>query len=184
MTLGFLLFILLVVLMLVAAAAAVLGRRVLLHRGATGDKSSVLPYQSRTYLLSKGEAAFYHVLVPLLQDHCTVTMKVRLSDILKCSREAWRSGFGNRIIQKHVDFVVVDSRTTKILGVIELDDRSHERPSRKDRDEFVDAALASAGIPVIHFRAASQYNRNEVADRMKVNFGELGGTPQKSRHHL
>lgn len=157
-----------VLIVLVAAFVVSVVLRSQLSRRASDHGPSSLPYKSRTYLLSKGEAAFYHVLLPLVGNQCTIAMKVRLSDIVKCSREAWRAGYGNRIVQKHVDFVLIDARNTRILGVIELDDRSHDRQSRRDRDDFVDAVLGSAGIPIAHVRAASHYDRNAVRERLSA----------------
>lgn len=42
--------------------------------------------------------------------------------------------------RKRVDFVITDLNT-KILAVIELDDFSHNKPSRQKRDEYVNHAL-------------------------------------------
>ena len=56
----------------------------------------------------------------------------------------------NKIKAKHTDFVFCDPDTLEILAGLELDDPSHERPERMERDEFVDNAYAAAGIPLIH----------------------------------
>jgi very-short-patch-repair endonuclease len=84
--------------------------------------------------------------------------KVRVSDILKCDNAAWKQGFGGRISQKHVDFVIVDGRTTEFLLVVELDDRTHRQRERRDRDDFLDRAFAAAGIEVLHVQAAAGYD--------------------------
>lgn len=77
--------------------------------------------------------------------------KVRLADIIKPrSGDKYLSHFG-KIKSKHVDFVVCDQRMN-VLAVIELDDKSHDRPDRIERDQFVDSILEANGIKVIHTR--------------------------------
>ena len=68
------------------------------------------------------------------------------------------AGFGGRISQKHVDFVLVDVRSTEIVLVVELDDKTHRRRDRSERDEFLDRAFAAAGVDVLHVPAAANYD--------------------------
>ncbi len=49
-----------------------------------------------------------------------------------------------------------------IAAALELDDSSHGRSDRQDRDAFIDKAMASAGIPLIHFAAKRSYGVGEV----------------------
>lgn len=135
-----------------------------LKRGeGTTAQDERLPYRSRRYLLSKTEAAFFHSLRRVVQDQYVLSMKVRLADVLKCSSEGWREGYGNKIVQKHLDFVLCDPRTVEIVAAIELDDASHQRHDRIDRDSFLDSAMKSAGIPLIRIKAAMQYNIDDLA---------------------
>jgi hypothetical protein len=117
-----------------------------------------LPYFSKRYLLSKGEAAFYHALRAALPPGLSVAPKVRVSDVIGCDGAAWKQGFGGRISQKHVDFVLIDERSTEIVLIVELDDKTHRRRDRNDRDEFLDRAFAAANIPVLHVPAAANYD--------------------------
>lgn len=41
--------------------------------------------------------------------------------------------------------------------VVELDDRSHEKKDRQERDELVVGALKAAGLPILHVAAAKGY---------------------------
>jgi len=50
---------------------------------------------------------------------------------------------------------------------IELDDSSHKRAARQERDSFVDSALAAAGLPILHVPARSGYNAQELADAIQ-----------------
>lgn len=85
----------------------------------------------------------------------------------------------NRITSKHVDFAVCDPRTLQVVGVIELDDSSHDRADRERRDKFVDAALSSAGVPLVRIPAQRAYTPAEIRQRVSVLFATanpaLGG---------
>jgi hypothetical protein len=154
-----------VLVVMVFAFAAVLALLRHLSRGRGGD--GALPYFSREYLLSRGEMAFYRVLVRALPPGLVVCPKVRLADLINCSGEAWRQGYGGRIAGKHVDFVLADAATLGIRAVVELDDRSHARADRRDRDAFVDRALDAAGIPILRVPAAAQYDARALAARLE-----------------
>lgn len=126
--------------------------------------SSNLPYRSQNYLLSDGEHAFYNALRLALGRKYGLSLKTRLADIINCSESDWKSGYGNKIAQKHLDFVIYDRATTEIILAIELDDRSHNKQSRIERDKFIDDALAAAGVRVLHIKAAEYYDAAEIAD--------------------
>lgn len=78
--------------------------------------------------------------------------KVRLADIVKPRNDPqYMSRFG-KIKSKHLDFVIYDSEMRNLKVVIELDDNSHNRADRQERDEFVDFVLNDCGIKIIHTR--------------------------------
>ena len=139
--------ILLALLLLAAVAAA-------LRRGPD------LPYVAADALLTPAERAFFGVLRQAAGRDFVLFAKVRLGDILQIERgvEGKRrfAAFG-RISSKHADFVLCDPRTFRVAVVIELDDRSHRLPARRQRDEFVDAALARAAVPLLRVAAARRY---------------------------
>jgi len=129
-----------------------------------------IPYTSRRTLLSRGEFAFYHALMLALNGRCFVSLKTRLADILHCPKTLWDQPHGRRLSQKHVDFVLHCPNTSRILGVIELDDVSHDRPDRRQRDRFVRRALAEAGIPFLRVRAAVSYPIDNLRDQLQSIF--------------
>ncbi len=117
-----------------------------------------LPYFSRGTLLSDGELAFYQALRRALPQHVMICPKVRLADVINCSGEDWKQDFGGRISQKHLDFVIADSDTTAIVLAIELDDKTHRRADRQERDAFVERALSAAGVPLVRVPCAAVYD--------------------------
>lgn len=50
----------------------------------------------------------------------------------------------------------------KPLIGLELDDRSHQRPDRIARDQFVNAAFAAAQLTLIHVPCRASYNAQEI----------------------
>ncbi|MDD5369401.1 MAG: DUF2726 domain-containing protein, partial [Anaerolineaceae bacterium] len=45
---------------------------------------------------------------------------------------------------------------------IELDDRSHERADRVERDEFVDQVFAAANLPLVRIPARAGYSAHDI----------------------
>ncbi len=72
----------------------------------------------------------------------------------------------SRIAQKHLDFLVCDSVTMKPLLGIELDDSSHKRDDRQERDDFVDRVFEAAGLPLLRLPVQREYNTREVAAKI------------------
>lgn len=113
-------------------------------------------------LLSRGERFFFLSLRRSLAAAFLVSFKVRLADLVTCGEEDWDAGFGYMIARHHLDFVLCDRETAEVLLAIELDDRSHEKPARKNRDRFINDALSAAGIPLLRVRAAATYDRDQL----------------------
>ena len=79
--------------------------------------------------------------------------KVRLWDLIEPRKSSGdRKTLENKIRSKHVDFVLVDP-DLNVIGVLELDDSTHDREDRKIRDSFVRDALEGAGITMIQTRS-------------------------------
>lgn len=79
--------------------------------------------------------------------------KVRLFDLIEPKRGAGKKQtLINKVWSKHVDFVLVD-HAMNVIGVLELDDTTHDRADRKQRDTFVREALEGAGITMIQTRS-------------------------------
>ena len=109
------------------------------------------PYERRE-LMTKNELAFYQILRPICDLYgWDVLLKMRLADIVQVrpGTKEYMAHF-NRIKAKHTDFILVDPETLLVLCGIELDDPSHERQDRIERDEFVDGVYEAAGIPLLH----------------------------------
>lgn len=135
-----------------------------------------LPYRLTQRFLSPAELSFYKVLLHALPKGIVVNVKPRLADILFVPRgSAGRWALQNKIQSKHVDFLLCSGQTMAPQLAIELDDKSHARVDRIERDEFVDQAFAAAGLAVIHVKARPSYVLDDI--RALVNTAlEMNGS--------
>jgi len=126
------------------------------------------PYRKKNYLLSEAEKKFYFTLSEILKNDYLIFTKVRLCDLLYLPKYQgdWRY-YWNKIQSKHVDFLICDREDIKPLLVIELDDSSHLKSRRIERDIFVDEALKDATLPILHIRNSYTYERQELLAKIK-----------------
>ena len=108
-------------------------------------------YNAKTILTDR-EYEFYKRLKPLADEYgLSVYSKVRLADLIepkpKAENPYWMECF-NKIKVKHIDFALADEDTA-IVALIELDDTSHSRPDRVERDDFVNAVLENTGYTLL-----------------------------------
>ena len=134
-----------------------------LKRSQKETTSKALPYRLRDDFLSPAEFSFYKVLLSLVGARLTIQSKVRLADVFFVARPNENAGFFNKIAQKHLDFLVCDSVTMKPLFGVELDDSSHKRNDRQERDEFVENVCQVAGLPLLRVPVQREYNSREIA---------------------
>ncbi|MBW7908191.1 MAG: DUF2726 domain-containing protein [Kiritimatiellae bacterium] len=132
-------------------------------------KALPLLYEKEDGLMSPTELLFFRSLEAAVSGHFRLFSKVRLADIIRVKRgtdrRSWQSAF-NAIQSKHVDFLAVDPVNMTIQFAIELDDKSHQKPNRKERDVFVDKVLAGAGIPLFRFPAQRSYSEQNIRSRL------------------
>jgi Protein of unknown function (DUF2726)/Topoisomerase DNA binding C4 zinc finger len=126
-----------------------------------------LPYRLRDDFLSLAEKSFYQVIKGMMGNYFTICPKVSLSDLFFVTRPNENKSAYNRINRKHVDFVICEPQTMNPLFAIELDDSSHERADRMERDAFVDSVFEAAQLPLLHVPAQLSYNTNELGVMFK-----------------
>jgi hypothetical protein len=103
-------------------------------------------------LLTEREQSFYQSLLSLYPNH-KVFIQVALSQLIDVPEDhADRQSIRNRFSQLVADFVLCRTDLS-VIAVIELDDRTHERPKRQDADARKNKALADAGIRLVRIPA-------------------------------
>ncbi len=120
-----------------------------------------LPYRARGRIMTNVEAKFFRSLQQAVHGDFLIFTMVRLADLLRVADEASNKRMWfNRIVAKHVDFVLCDVGSLQPLLAIELDDASHERADRQERDKFLEDAFEGAGLPLLRIKIAADYDLN------------------------
>ncbi len=120
------------------------------------------PYKRCDSLLTPAEQNFYRVLKKAVPEDFEIHAKVRLADILCVKEEDWAI-YGRKIASKHLDFVVIDKKTSAIRLAIELDDKTHDQSDRKARDLFLNKAMEAAAMPLFRVQVQKSYDFSVLA---------------------
>jgi hypothetical protein len=137
----------------------------------TSESKITFPYGKKDDFLSPAEVSFFRVLKGELPAEWHLITKVNLGDLFFVQQPHRNQAARNRIVSKHVDFVICDAMTMEPLLGIELDDSSHERKDRKERDDFVDKVFEAAGLPLLHVKAARGYQPAALMDAVRSKLG-------------
>ena len=130
-------------------------------------RETPLPYTKRDALVTDPELEFYQVLTETAGEDYAIFAMVRLADLIAVQsdtqkRQAWQ----NRINAKHIDFVLCDPESLEPQLAVELDDRSHQRADRVERDRFVNAALSAAELPLLRIKVQPEYDGDKLRQRI------------------
>jgi very-short-patch-repair endonuclease len=136
------------------------------------SKESKPDYEKRN-LLTDAEFKFYNELKKIIPTDQTILIKIRLADLIKQKKF---SDF-RRISQKHVDFILAQKSTLNVIGIVELDDYTHQKQHRIERDKFVDEALKSAGIPISHITVKNHYDLQVLTNQLLKDIYTTANSP-------
>ena len=114
------------------------------------------PYRLRDDVLSRAEGSFFRVLTIALAGRWIICPKVGLRDLFFVPNTRDYTPI-NKIDRKHVDFVLLDLTTLRPVLAIELDDQSHRRPDRMERDQFVEQVFRTAGLTLLRIPVQRSY---------------------------
>ena len=146
---------------------AILILAVVVLRSPKRQASRSLQYFCQESLLSPAERSFFGVLASAVGGEYVVVPKTRVADALMprkgLSRAEWQRAF-NKVSSKHFDYLVCRASTFEIVAAVELDDKSHRRENRRQRDEFLAEATSSAGLPLLRFPAKEGYSLPQVRE--------------------
>jgi predicted RNA-binding Zn-ribbon protein involved in translation (DUF1610 family) len=133
------------------------------------DDFEQIPYNLRDDFLSNAEASFYHVIQGMMGDYFTICPKISLGNLFYVSRKNEQyQAYLNKIDRKHVDFLICEPKTMKPRFGIELDDTSHQRSDRVERDLFVDKVFEAAGLPLVRVQVKNGYDTRELGLHFKA----------------
>lgn len=110
-----------------------------------------------------------------------VFAQVHLPTILdnKVKGQDWRAALAH-INRKSVDFVLCDKAYLSPKLAIELDDKSHERIDRQERDREVERILSDAGMPLLRLENRGRFDVEELARKVR----EQLATPHEQENKI
>ena len=120
-------------------------------------------------LLTPAEKLFYEQLDLVIDGRLQILCKVRLADLIEVeSRQPEeRNRVFRRIASKHIDFILAEPGTLAPMLAIELDDSSHERADRRERDEYLEELFQTVRFPLLRIKASATYNRRALVDALE-----------------
>lgn len=128
-------------------------------------------YKQKNFFMTRAEHECYDALMIAVGDSYYVFPQVHLPSIVdsRVVGQNWRGAF-KHINQKSVDFVLCDKAYISPKLVIELDDRTHERGDRIERDVEVERVVKGAGLPLLRLENHGSFNPEELEERISKLF--------------
>lgn len=125
-------------------------------------------YSAKKYIMTSAEADCFERLERICGEKYYIFPQIQLSSLLnhKIKGQNWRAAL-SRIQRKTVDFVLVERATMRTAYAVELDDRTHDRADRVNRDSFVNQALNSSGIPLVRLRNINRMTDLDIVEAIR-----------------
>ena len=112
-------------------------------------------------LLTENEKKFYDVLYEIInKDDILIQTQVVLYDIIETKIKNDYSSF-NKIKSKSIDYVLVN-KNFEILLCIELDDNTHKKSERIERDNFVNKIFEETDIKLLRVAVEQNYDTENL----------------------
>lgn len=115
------------------------------------------PYKKKN-LLTKSEFRFFMMLKAAAQsENILVCPKVRLEDFIQTTSIEEKMKYRGYIRSRHVDFLLCDAKTMRILAAIELDDETHYNAKSQKIDSFKNNLFNAVEIPLMRIKPGSDF---------------------------
>lgn len=121
-------------------------------------------FARRDYIMTQAEAKLFRRLETIAGDRYYVFPQVHLSSLLDHrvrNGQSWRGAL-SKIQRKSVDFVLVDKTSLRTMYAVELDDRTHDRPDRQERDDMVARCLLDVDIPLVRLHKIDAMSDDDI----------------------
>lgn len=145
-----------------------LGAIIFGQEGNSAREKPKYQYIARRFFLTRAENEFYNVLGQAVGHEYRIFAQVHLDSFLdeKVKGQDWRAAHAH-INRKSVDFLLCDKEYLTPKLAIELDDKSHERADRKERDGEVERILKAAGIPLLRVQNHGGFTMEAVGVQVR-----------------
>lgn len=116
-------------------------------------KNNTYSYFAKSSLMSRTEGEFFVKLERVVRERYYIFPQVHLSAILdhRVKGQEWNYAF-RHINGKSVDYVLCNRNTLEPTYAIELDDYTHDKADRRERDIEVERIFEAANLPLVRFR--------------------------------
>lgn len=135
------------------------------------EKITKETYHAKDYILTKAEMQFYDALCKATATtYLQIWPMMSLKELIYVRDEEGKKNsykHFNKINRKHIDFTLVNPKSSKAILCIELDDKSHKKQNRIERDTYVDEVMKQAGIKLLHVPAGMEYDISKLESNIK-----------------
>ena len=118
-------------------------------------------YYFKKQLMTDCEYEFYNK-IKILEEHFKIVPQVNLAAIIK---KMSKQKFQNELF-RNIDFAIFTKDYSKLLLLIELNDKTHNQEERKNRDQKVKMICKEAGIKLICFYTTYSNEKEYVVNRI------------------
>ena len=127
-------------------------------------KKAQYRYYAKPYVMTSRENECFKILNEIFSSKWFVVPQVHLSALLdyKVKGQNWNAAF-RHINGKSVDFVLIGKESYKVICVIELDDSTHSKPDRIERDAEIERMFKEARIPLARIGRFESMTKSEIA---------------------
>lgn len=133
-------------------------------------------YKPKIYLITLNEAVFYNVLLEIAKElDLILCSQVSLYNIIEIKSGLDKSNetkYFNKISRKSIDFVLVDKKNCRIRLCIELDDNTHKKYTRIERDKFINKLFKDLNINLLRMPSRFHYNKDELKNLIENNISK------------
>ena len=132
-------------------------------------------YKPKIYITTLNEMKFYTVLLEIAKElDYIVFSQVSLYNIISLKENldySTRTKYFNKIAAKSIDFVLVDKKC-RIKLCIELDDYTHKRKNRIERDTFINELFKELEIDLLRYPTYNIYYKEILKKRIQESIKE------------
>ena len=132
-------------------------------------------YKSKIYITTLNEMKFYTVLLEIAKELDYILFsQVSLYNIISMQDNldySTHTKYFNKIASKSIDFVLVDKKC-RVKLCIELDDNTHKKKSRIERDKFINELFKDLEINLLRYPVYNVYYKETLKRKIQENIGE------------
>ncbi len=130
--------------------------------------SNDIKYQQKESLITNYEKYFYNIFEKNFGEIYKIQTQVNLASVVsKVSQTRYQNE-----LYRNIDFGFFEKETLKPLLLIEINDSTHRRPERYERDLKVRNILSKAGIKLLTFYSFYDNQEDYIVSRIKKTLAE------------